>query len=101
VDVGYTLNTLAQIYTAQGQYAEAEQHFLAALKILENSLGQNHPALSRCMRNYAVLLHKTGRKAAAKEAKARADSILFSHRRGPAELIVDLPELEKQNPSKQ
>ena len=42
-DVATSLNNLANLYSSQGRYAEAEPLYQEALKIAEGHLGVNHP----------------------------------------------------------
>ncbi len=41
--VAISLNNLAELYSSQGRYEEAEPLFLQALAIAEQALGENHP----------------------------------------------------------
>ncbi len=69
-----TLNGLAKIGQAQGNYAEAEPLLQRALAILERALGPEHPNVAKVLNSYASLLRETGRafKAAAMEARTKA-----------------------------
>ena len=42
-DVAQSLNNLAELYSSQGKYAEAEPLYLQSLAIAEQALGKNHP----------------------------------------------------------
>ena len=68
------LNNLAELYRAQGKYAEAEPLHKRALAIREKALGPEHPEVAQSLENYSALLHKTGRgdEAATLEARAKA-----------------------------
>ena len=55
-DVAYVLNDLANLYKAQGKYAQAEPLYQRALAIWEKSLGPEHPDTQKARRNYASLL---------------------------------------------
>ncbi len=70
-----SLNNLAELYRAQGRYAEAEPHYQRALAILEKVLGPEHPDVATSLENYAALLRETEREDQAKEMEARAKAI--------------------------
>ena len=73
------LNNLANLYTDQGKYVEAEQLFQRALLIKENMLGPVHPSVAISLESYASLLRKTKRKAEAAKLEARAKAIRATH----------------------
>ncbi len=75
------LNNLAELYRAQGRYAEAEPLFKRALAIVEKSLGPEHPHVAKALQNYAALLRETGRGAEATRMEARAKAVLAKHAR--------------------
>ncbi len=75
----YSLNDLAELYRAQGKYAEAEPFFRRVLAILEKALGPEHPDVATTLENYAVLLRKTNRDAEAAKMEARAKTIRAKH----------------------
>ena len=54
------LNDLAELYSAQGRYAEAEPLYKRSLAIVENALGPEHPKADQALEYYAVLLRETG-----------------------------------------
>jgi tetratricopeptide (TPR) repeat protein len=54
--VAATLNNLAQVYEAQGQYARAEPLYQEALAICKKAFDPKHPDLATVMENYAELL---------------------------------------------
>ncbi len=56
-----SLNNLAVLYDAQGNYEQAEPLMKQALKILEQSIGTEHPNTKQGRKNYAGLLRKLGR----------------------------------------
>ena len=66
-----SLNNLAFLYKTQGKYAEAERLLLRTLKILEQSVGGEHPNTKHVRKNYAGVLRELGREeeAAALEAE--------------------------------
>jgi hypothetical protein len=55
----------------QGKYDEAEPLYWSVLKILEKSLGGNHPNIAAVLENLAALLRKTNREADAQEMEER------------------------------
>ena len=77
--VALSLNNLAELYHAQGKYAEAEPLIKRALAMLEKVLGPEHPKVAKALLNYAALLRKTGRSADAAKMEARAKAIRAKH----------------------
>jgi tetratricopeptide (TPR) repeat protein len=73
-DIGADLNCLAELYSAQGKYAQAEPLYKSSLSILEKAYGPKHPNIATVLNNYAAVLRKTNRakEAAALEARAEA-----------------------------
>ncbi len=69
------LNNLAELYQAQGRYAEAEPLYRRSLAIDEKALGPEHPNLATSLENYAALLRETGHTAKADKMEARAKAI--------------------------
>ncbi len=67
-----SLNNLAELYHAQGRYAEAEPFYERALAIWEKVLGPDHPHVAKGLENSAALLRKTGRATEAAKMEARA-----------------------------
>ena len=55
-DVATSLNNLAELYEAQGQYARAEPLYQRALAIAEKALGPEHPNMATFRENYAASL---------------------------------------------
>ncbi len=74
-DVAKSLNNLAGLYYDQGRYAEAEPLYQRALAIVEKALGPEHPHVATSLQNYAALLRETGRTEEADEMEARAKAI--------------------------
>ncbi len=74
-----SLNNLAELYRAQGRYAEAGPLHQRALAIREKALGPDHPHVAQSLENYAALLRKTGRSAEATRMEARAKAIRAKH----------------------
>ncbi len=70
-----SLNNLALLYHALGNYAEAAPLFRRSLTILERALGPEHPNVPKVLVNYAALLRETGRADEAAEMEARAKAI--------------------------
>jgi tetratricopeptide (TPR) repeat protein len=58
--VAASLNNLAELYRAQGQYAQAEPLYKRSLAIVEKALGPDHPNVATSLNNLA-LLYKTRR----------------------------------------
>ena len=63
--VGFSLNNLAKLYTAQGKYAEAELLYKRSLAIREKALGSDHPDVANSLNNLAVLYTAQGKYAEA------------------------------------
>ncbi len=70
-----SLNNLAEIFLAQGKYAEAEPLCKRSLTIRETALGPEHPQVADSLGNYAWLLRETGRETEADKMEARAKAI--------------------------
>ncbi len=70
-----SLNNLAELYRAQGNYAEAEPLYRRSLAILAKVLGPEHPDVATTLENYAALLRATGRSDGAAELEGRANAI--------------------------
>ena len=79
------LNNLAELYVAQGRYAEAEPLNNRSLAIWEKALGPEHPNVATSLENYAALLRETGRTAEADKMAARAKAIRARH----ASVLID------------
>ncbi len=78
-DVAASLNNLAELYRAQGKYAEAEPHYQRALVIREKALGPEHRDVAQGLENYAALLRETGRGTEATKLEARVKAIRARH----------------------
>ena len=78
-DVATGLNNLANLYSAQGRYAQAEPLYQRSLAIDEQALGPEHPGVATSLENYAALLRETGRGEEAEEMEARAKAIRAKH----------------------
>ncbi|MDE5104694.1 MAG: tetratricopeptide repeat protein, partial [Trichodesmium sp. St19_bin2] len=52
------LNNLAALYNSQGKYEAAEPLYLQALKILKQSLGEEHPNTQTVQKNYQNFLNE-------------------------------------------
>ena len=78
---GTTLNGLAELYQAQGKYAEAEPLFKRSLAIRGKALGPEHPDVAMSLENYASLLRKTGHSGEATMMELRAKAIRAKHAR--------------------
>jgi tetratricopeptide (TPR) repeat protein len=66
-----SLNNLAMIYHAKGQYEQAEPFYRRALGIFEKSLGSGHPNVKLSLDNLAKLYRATDRPSAAEEVGQR------------------------------
>ena len=60
-----SLNNLAELYLAQGNYAAAEPLFQRSLDIYETALGETHPDVAQSLNNLAELYLAQGNYAAA------------------------------------
>ncbi len=69
-----SLNNLAVIYRAQGQYADADPLFKRALSILEKTV-PNHPNVAATLDNLAEIYTNMGRDDEAEKLLARAKRI--------------------------
>jgi len=74
-DVAASLNGLAKLHLAMGDYAEAEQNFTRALAIREEALGPDHPDVAITLGHLSMLYRDTGREAEAEKLEARAAKI--------------------------
>ncbi len=70
-----SLNNLAELYRAQGHYAEAEPLYQRSLAIFEKTLGPEHPHVAAILENYAALFRHTARPDEAERMEARAEAI--------------------------
>lgn len=73
--VAVTLAHLAQTYSAQGKFVEAEPLYLEALKIYQDVHGENHLDVAAMLNNLGVLHRKHGQYADAQRLLTRALSI--------------------------
>ena len=71
-DVVQSLNSLAELYSAQGRHADAEPLYKRALAILEKALGPDHPEVAQSLNNLADLYSAQGRHADAEPLYKRA-----------------------------
>ena len=65
-----SLNNLAEVYSAQGRYANAEPLFKRALAIYEKALGPEHPNVATGLNNLALLYNAQGRYAEAEPTRS-------------------------------
>ncbi len=70
-----SLNDLAGLYLAQGDYARAEPLYARALGIREKALGPEHPEVARSLQNLAFLYQAKGDYARAEPLLTRARAI--------------------------
>ncbi|MBK9997968.1 MAG: tetratricopeptide repeat protein [Nitrospira sp.] len=73
--VAVTLAHLAQAYSAQGKFVEAEPVYLEALKIYQDVYGETHLDVAAMLNNLGVLHRKHGQYADAQRLLTRALSI--------------------------
>jgi hypothetical protein len=81
---------------ARHDWATAERHFSRALKLREQSLGEDHPLVAQSLISHSAALRKLNRKKEAKNELARANQIL-AVRKYPAYLAntVDVRSFRK------
>jgi tetratricopeptide (TPR) repeat protein len=60
-DTAHSLYCLAELYQAQGNYAEAEPLYQRALTIYQQILGPEHPKTVSVLEGYTMLLQATNR----------------------------------------
>jgi tetratricopeptide (TPR) repeat protein len=73
--VASSLDTLAEIYRAQGQYAKAEPGYRRALMIWEKVQGSEHRDVATCLEKYALCLRALERSQEAEPLESRARAI--------------------------
>ena len=71
-NVAASLNNLAELYRAQGRYADAEPLSNRALAISEKALGPDHPSVATSLNNLAGLYKDQGRYADAEPLDKRS-----------------------------
>jgi len=71
-DVARDLNNLAELYRAQGKYADAEPLYQRALRIVEAALGPAHPHVVTSLNNLALLYSTQGKYAEAEPLYQRS-----------------------------
>ena len=74
-DTALSLNNLARLLQAQGDYAAAKPLYEQALAIRKAVLGERHPDTAPSLNNLAGLLHEQGDYAAAKPLYEQALAI--------------------------
>jgi tetratricopeptide (TPR) repeat protein len=67
-----TLNNLAELYDAKGNYARAEPLYQRALAIYKQTFGPEHPDVAMTLNNLAELYREQGDYARAKALYQRA-----------------------------
>ncbi len=70
-----SLNNLAELYRAQGRYAQAGPRYRRALAIREKALGPEHPQVATSLNNLAELYRVQGKYAQAEPLYQRALAI--------------------------
>ena len=81
------LNHLAEIYRAQGHYADAEPLYERVLAIAEKSLGPGHPSVAIVLNNLATVYQSRGRYAEAEPLFKRTLAIR-EKTLGPGDALV-------------
>ncbi len=71
-----SLNNLAVLYVAQGNYAQAEPFFQRAITIYEKALGPEHPDVAAAINNLAELYRTQGNYSQAEPLYQRALSVV-------------------------
>ena len=71
-----SLNNLAVLYDAQGNYAQAEPFYQRAITIYEKALGPEHPDVAAAINNLAELYRARGQHAQAEPLYQRELAIL-------------------------
>jgi hypothetical protein len=66
---------LATFYASQRNFVQAEPHFKRSLRILEQTLGLEHPNTIKVMKNYAIMLRMAKHNTRAEELEKRIKSI--------------------------
>jgi len=95
--IGLTLTGLAEVYLAQGRYAEAEPLLKQALEIQEKALGPAHPQVAKVLLDYASLYRKQHRGREAAPMEKRAKNIMKAANKGDQDLgTVDVSSLKGQ-----
>jgi tetratricopeptide (TPR) repeat protein len=74
-DVATSLNNLAELYYAQGGYAEAAPLFKRSLAIWEKSLGPDDPNVATVCENMVKCCKKLGKEYEGEKLEARARNI--------------------------
>ena len=74
-NVATSLNNLAMLYQAQGNYAEAERLYKRALEIREKSLGPDQPQVATLLENMIEVYKSIGEKEKAERLEERAKKI--------------------------
>ncbi len=91
-----SLEKLAEVYEAQGQYEKAEPFLKRNLAIAENGFGSDSPYLAIPIKKYAALLHKMNRESEAASLEERIIAIQLKHAQKEPQ-IKKILEIEKHN----
>ena len=78
--VGNNLGQLAQLYSAQGRYAEAEALIRRTLAIFEKALGPDHPEVGAYLNDLATVYSAQSRYTDAEPLLKRALTITETNR---------------------
>jgi len=73
--LGETLNNLGTVYYGQGKYEEAAATFERSLRIREQEVGSESPALEKLLENYGSVLRQLGKAQAAEVIETRLKNI--------------------------
>src|SRR5208283_4214657 len=73
-DVACGWQNLANVYSAQEKYLEAQQAYGTGIQICRKGLGENHPATVQMMRSYDVVVQAIASKANPFSASANSAS---------------------------
>jgi tetratricopeptide (TPR) repeat protein/CHAT domain-containing protein len=93
-EVAVSLNNLAELYRAQGEYGRAESHQRRALAIWEKALGPDHPNVAVSLSNLAAVYQAEGQYGRAEPLLRRA-LVIWEKTLGPEDprLAVSLNNL--------
>ncbi len=92
LEVAKALNHLAGLYLAMNQPAKAEPRYRRALRIREDKLGKEHPAVAETLHDFALFLEHEGR---TKEAGDHLDRARRISRRHVGHILPGLPERDQ------
>jgi tetratricopeptide (TPR) repeat protein len=73
--IGVALNLLADLHSALGEYDQAEERYLKAMRLYDKVVGPDHPYAVQNLRDYAAFLSGVGRIGEAEAIVEQADSL--------------------------